>query len=345
MTEGRSGDDAPRPDPDPTGTASRLGPNSSRAVPEAPHAHPPSTGVRRTGPDHARRRSAPGNVGDEPERGACGHHVVAHLAHERLGGVEAPVRHADALDERHPGRFAVEVAVEVEEEHLEQWALGRGVKRGAAPERGGGGVDRAVGPFVPAGVDPLGRQRHAVGHGHVGRREPELGATSTVAVHHRPPHLVWTPEQRGGTGHVAVRPAARGSGSTTPPASDPSSSRAIPTTSKPCRDPISVSSATLPARRWPKWKSSPTTTRRARRAPTRTSRTKSSAVSLARAWSNGTTTVRSTPVVSSSSSFCSRDVSTGGADSGRTTVAGWRSKVTTTLASPEPRPDAAARRG
>ena len=42
--------------------------------------------------------------------------------------------------------------------------------------------------------------------------------------------------------------------------------------------------------------------------------------------------VRSIPQASSSSSFWARSVSSGGADSGRTTVAGWRSKVTTARA-------------
>ena len=37
----------------------------------------------------------------------------------------------------------------------------------------------------------------------------------------------------------------------------------------------------------------------------------------------------STPVAASSSSFWSRSVSSSGADSGRTTMAGWRSNVTT----------------
>ena len=63
----------------------------------------------------------------------------------------------------------------------------------------------------------------------------------------------------------------------------------------------------------------------------------SSGDSLARASSNVSTTVASTPVAASSSSFCSASVSSCGADSGRTTVAGWRSKVSTTERALAPR--------
>ena len=100
-------------------------------------------------------------------------------------------------------------------------------------------------------------------------------------------------------------------------------------TSKPASAPSWRSSATLPRRWWPKWKSSPTTTARAPRHPTSTSATKSSGDSVARVSSKWTTAVMSSPVASSSSSFCSRSVSCGGADSGRTTKAGCLSKVTT----------------
>ncbi len=65
-----------------------------------------------------------------------------------------------------------------------------------------------------------------------------------------------------------------------------------------------------------------------------TSATKSSALSAARASSKVTTRATSTPVEASSSSFWSRSVSRRGALSGRTTMAGWRSKVTTALRSP-----------
>ena len=46
--------------------------------------------------------------------------------------------------------------------------------------------------------------------------------------------------------------------------------------------------------------------------------------------SKRSTTVASSPVAASSSRRCSGDVSSCGADSGRTTVAGWRSNVSTT---------------
>ncbi len=154
---------------------------------------------------------------------------------------------------------------------------------GPAAQGGRRGVDRPVGPLVPAGVDPLAGHGHAVGDGDVGRGEPELGTPSPVTVHDHTPDLMGSAEQPGRARDVAggqqlTDARRRHRLARTRPA--PS---ARPTTSNPCRAPISVSSATLPARRWPKWKSSPTTTRRASSAPTRTSRTKSSAVSLARA--------------------------------------------------------------
>ena len=56
----------------------------------------------------------------------------------------------------------------------------------------------------------------------------------------------------------------------------------------------------------------------------------SSGDSFASASSNVSTTVASTPVAANSSRRCSLSVSSCGADSGRTTVAGWRSNVSTT---------------
>ena len=58
------------------------------------------------------------------------------------------------------------------------------------------------------------------------------------------------------------------------------------------------------------------------------------ATRAARSSSKCTTAVMSTPVAASSSSFWSRSVSSCGADSGRTTIAGWRSKVTTAERAP-----------
>ena len=119
------------------------------------------------------------------------------------------------------------------------------------------------------------------------------------------------------------------------PAATPSmSTNGRPSTSKPSSAPIARRRATLPRRWWPKWKSSPTITTRAARQSTRTSRTNSSAGSLERASSKATTRQRSRPVAASSSSFCSTSVSSRGADSGRTTEAGWRSKVTTAVSIP-----------
>ena len=59
-----------------------------------------------------------------------------------------------------------------------------------------------------------------------------------------------------------------------------------------------------------------------------------SGVSFDWASSKCSTTVPSSPVAASSSRRCSGDVSSCGADSGRTIVAGWRSNVSTTERAP-----------
>ena len=109
------------------------------------------------------------------------------------------------------------------------------------------------------------------------------------------------------------------------------STRLTGSTSKSISRPSSRSSATLPSRWRPKWKSSPTTTAFVANPLTSTSSTKLWADSSARAWSKASTTVASRPVSASSSSRVGRSVRRRGADSGRTTLAGWRSNVTTTL--------------
>jgi hypothetical protein len=105
--------------------------------------------------------------------------------------------------------------------------------------------------------------------------------------------------------------------------------------------PAPAAAATLPSRWRPKWKSSPTTTALVASALTSTSCTKSWADSRP-GLSKVSTTVASRPVSPSSSSRVGRSVRRRGADSGRTTLAGWRSKVTTTLSASERRPPAAA---
>ena len=138
----------------------------------------------------------------------------------------------------------------------------------------------------------------SAGHGHVGGREAELGAAPAVAV--RPPCPGPGGAGRAARPRPATSPAASscadaGGGDRRSPAS--SGQADARRRRSPGGRPSRASSATLPLRPCPKWKSSPTTTRRAPRAPTRTSATKSSAVSLARASSKGTTSVRSTPAV------------------------------------------------
>ena len=99
--------------------------------------------------------------------------------------------------------------------------------------------------------------------------------------------------------------------------SDSGATSPSPITSKPRSAPMRSSSATLPPRRWPKWKSAPTTTSCAPSRPTSTSCTKSSADSLLRPSSNSRTqTTSSRPAPTRSSSLWSRVVSWAGAVSG-----------------------------
>ena len=80
------------------------------------------------------------------------------------------------------------------------------------------------------------------------------------------------------------------------------------------------SNSTLPERRCPKWKSSPTAMTEALRQPTRTSVTNSSAGSFERVLVEVHDQRVVDPGGASSSSFWSRSVSSSGADSGRTTL-------------------------
>ena len=186
------------------------------------------------------------------------------------------------------GRLPVEVAVEVQEVGLDQHrGRARLVEGGTAPDRDGGPVHRAVGPPEVPGVDGVGGQGDVVGDGHVGGREPQFGAAPAVAPDDGAAHLVRAAEQAGRLLHVALRRAAPGCGWRTP-RSRPSPVRPTPTTSKPYPAPSRRRSSTLPWRPCPKWKSSPTTTSRADSSSTRTSLTKSSADSFARASSKGT---------------------------------------------------------
>src|ERR687898_833597 len=135
-------------------------------------------------------------------------------------------------------------------------------------------MDPAVGPVEPARVHAVGRQQDVARHGDVGSREPQLGA-GPVAAGDDTPHLVVTTEQ--GVGRVEVALDQR--------VADPRGRDLDAVASRPRER----NSPTLPARRWPKWKSAPTTTSLALRQSTSTSRTNSSAGSLLRASSKVTT--------------------------------------------------------
>ena len=116
--------------------------------------------------------------------------------------------------------------------------------------------------------------------GHVGGREADRPA-SLVAVDHRArasrgdgPSIALASASRPSTSarRIAVDDTVRSSRASAPVEPDQVVARSPRSRA---RAPISSSSATLPCRRWPKWKSSPTTTSRARRQSTSTSRTKS----------------------------------------------------------------------
>ena len=190
--------------------------------------------------------------------------------------------------------LAVEVAGEVEQVGLEQAGRGALVERRAPAQRDGRGVGRAVGPHVPAGVDAVGRQQHVAGHRHVGCRDTPAGCRPGCRRGRRRPApraAARAARAASATAPSASRPRMRVDDTWPPsPAGTPSAStRPRPSTSKPSSAPSLRSSGTFPARPWPKWKSSPTTTTRALRHSASTSRTKSSALSRLRASSNVTT--------------------------------------------------------
>src|SRR5690242_21727205 len=81
--------------------------------------------------------------------------VAAHLLDQRLDGLEALLP-PQALEELDAQARAVEVAVEVHEEGLDELAAAGDEHRAHADVRGGD-VDRAVGGVRAAGVDAVAR--------------------------------------------------------------------------------------------------------------------------------------------------------------------------------------------
>ena len=188
---------------------------------------------------------------------------------------------------------------------------------------------------VGAGVDPVGGQAHPPGDGHVGGREPELAAPA-VAVDHRSADLEGPAEQVAAA--AATSPAAssaRGSRWTSRHGrpSPPGLARPRPSTSNPSSAPIRSSMGTSPPRSVAEVEvGADDHEPRAERASTSTSRTKSSADSWLRASSKCEHEARRRGSRSRRAARASAraSVSSSGADSGRTTSAGWRSKVTHT---------------
>ena len=128
--------------------------------------------------------------------------VVDELGPDGFDAVELALAAQEVL-EADLGRFAVEVALEVEEVGLEQRVVGVLVKRRPAPEIDGARVDGPVGSLVAAGVHTIGGQAHRVGHVDVGRREADLAA-ALVATDDGAPHLVGPSQHPGGELDVAA---------------------------------------------------------------------------------------------------------------------------------------------
>src|SRR6185503_5690416 len=100
-------------------------------------------------------------------------HVLAHLLDQRVDAVEAPLA-AQALEEVQAQLAAVDVAVEVEQERLDEQAAA-GLERWAHADVDRGDVRLAV-DFGAAGVDPVvGDDQARVGN-EVGGREAERAA-------------------------------------------------------------------------------------------------------------------------------------------------------------------------
>ena len=289
-------------------------------------------GDRRTGPLAAglRRGPAPSRV-CSTSRPIC-----STRASTRVEALLA----AEPLDEPDLGRLAVEVAVEVEEMGLEQRHLGVHVEGRAAPERDRGRPLHAVGVDVRAGVDAVGRQAQPGRDGDVGRGEPELPAPPVAGLdRRRGPRGDAAGGRRGGPPPpLAPRRAAAGSRSTSTAGRSPRP-RPAPARGRAPRTRARRPSARAGARCRGAGSRSGSRRRRSRAGrrgcSTSTSRTKSSAGSWLRDSSKVSTTVRSRkPVAPRSSTFCSSVVSSFGALSGRTTSAGWRSKVRHTASRP-----------
>ena len=267
--DGRAKPRPPRPGSDrdgvPAGTRTLAGPIRGRPRPGPAGDRRPAGDVQ-VGPGSGRRP-----VGDEPERGAGRGHVVGHLARPAPRWSRSAARRAGG-PRTTPGPPR---------------RRGRRRSPGGTPRAAGASAGRGRSGAAPATRPRRGPTRRAARTSR--RRSPRRAWPrprgpprwpSGSRARHRPgrrrgpptPRTWWgRPSSAGGRRHVAGGEQladARGRHhlrATRPPP------RARPTTSNPCRAPISVSSATLPARRWPKWKSSPTTTRRAPSAPTSTS--------------------------------------------------------------------------
>src|SRR5437588_6901231 len=142
--------------------------------------------------------SRPGSGG---EHGAGGHHVAPHLGHELVHRLEGDLAFPHRSHEAHLRPLAVQVAVEVEQVGLDHGGT-VAVEGGARAHGDGGPVQAAVGPLVPARVDPVGGKQYRARRGGVGRGEAQLPSPG-VAPLHRAPHLVGPAQEAGGLDHVA----------------------------------------------------------------------------------------------------------------------------------------------
>ena len=196
------------------------------------------------------------------------------------------------VEEREPQLAAVEVAVEAEQERLDQQPAAGDERRPHADV----GRRRPPAPLAveldrrAAGVDAVaGIDERRVGH-EVGGREAERAA-ALVAVRDGPAQLERRAEALAGALHHARPRSGRGCASRRR-----SRRRARPARRRASRTrPGRAAASTSPLARWPKRKFSPTLTRSAPSWPTSTPSMKSCAERLANAPSNGITTSSSTP--------------------------------------------------
>ena len=271
------------------------------------------------------------NAGQAPSSSRACSTSWLELRLERVDAVELALA-AQEVGEADVGLLAVEVAVEVEQVGLEQRVVGVLVERRSAPEVDRARVDarrRAARTSRRTRRRRAGRRRSAPRRWRSGTRAGGRAGRRSTTV---PRASCGRPSMRGRQLDLAA-----GQGPADGRAADRLVDAVAARSTSADRVDVEVelarraprAGATLPSRWLPEVEVVADDDDRApparRRAPARRT---SSGASFDCASSKCITTVASTPVAASSSSRCSGSVSSCGADSGRTIVAGWRSNVT-----------------